>query len=167
MMALMIDLFALSLQTCPVGDLNTGVAYGKNFNIFLYIFQCKCSQRNSLNVLLIFYIVIHFTGYKNAARYREGFHPGGDVDAITINCIVFNHHIARVYTDPQGNLWTGLHIQLNGKSGSHCLDGAGETAKRSIAAKLKHLTMMRGYFFFQLFLKLVPKVSGQALHRLA
>ena len=90
-------------------------------------------------------------GNADSAGLRQRLQAGGDVDAVAINVVAFDDHIAEIDADPQNDvgLAHGLIRQstvraLHGESAMDGIDDAAEFDDRAVADQLDDASVMGG-----------------------
>jgi hypothetical protein len=101
----------------------------------------------------IAHVVVDRIGDEHPAGIGQGFDPCGDVDAVAIEIVALDDHIAEIDADAKldapigGNLGIALgHRALHLDRAAHRVDDAGKLDQHAVAGGLDDAAVMRGNF---------------------
>ena len=96
-------------------------------------------------------MVVHGIGDEHSARIGEGLDPGGDVDAVAIEVVALDDHVAEIDTDTQLDTvvppGTGIalgHRLLHLNSTAHRIDDAGKFHQQAVAGGIDDAALVLG-----------------------
>ena len=99
------------------------------------------------------HVIMHRTGDEHPAGLGQGFDPRGDVDAVAIDVVVLDDHVAEIDADAQLDAVvrrdTGValgHRLLHLDRAAHRIDDAGELDQQAVAGGLDDAAMVLGDF---------------------
>ena len=99
---------------------------------------------------LVAHRIAHRARDEDAARIGERLEPRGDVDAVAVDVVALDDHVAQVDADAEldaavvlrGAVAVG-HAGLDGDGAAHRLDGAGEIDQQAVAGALDDAAAVR------------------------